>query len=180
MQKKHWLLPRLQKWTAKYTKVITKFDEFFKVRKNIIFECAWFNLRCQGEGESIEHFIISLYSLAELCALKDELIRDRIVVGIRDKALSKQMQVDPNLTLDKAKWELRQREAVQEQQRVLKCDQGKIVDSVWRPNTPPGSPRQRPVRSYPLAVLNLGQAFQADVKGVRKAHIQAILFVCSS
>ena len=36
---------------------------------------------------------------------------------------------------------------------------------------PPGSSHQRPVRTYPLAVLNLGQAFQADVKGVGKAHI---------
>ena len=36
---------------------------------------------------------------------------------------------------------------------------------------PPGSPHQGPVRTYPLAVLNLGQAFQADVKGVGKVHI---------
>ena len=36
---------------------------------------------------------------------------------------------------------------------------------------PLGSPHQRPVRSYTLAVLNLGQAFQADVRGVGKAHI---------
>ena len=50
-----------------------------------------------------------LNSLAESCefgALKDKLIRDRIVIGIRDKVLSKRMQVDPNLTLDKAKWEV--------------------------------------------------------------------------
>ena len=92
-----------------YAKVIEKFDKFFKVRKNIIFELARFNLRCQGEGESIEQFITSWYSLAESCefgALKDELIRDRIVVGIRDKALSERMQVDPNLTLNKAKREV--------------------------------------------------------------------------
>ena len=101
-----------------------------------------------------------MYSLAESCefgALKDELIRDRIVVGIRDKALSERMQVDPNLTLDKAKREVRQREAVQEQQGVLKGDQGKAVDSVRRPNRPSwkstskasknlptGSPKSRP------------------------------------
>ena len=83
-----------------------------KFERNIIFERAQFYLRCQGEGESIEQFITSLYSLAELCefgALKDELIRDRIVISIRDKALFEWMQVDPNLTLDKAKWYDRER-----------------------------------------------------------------------
>ena len=73
------------------------------------------DLTSDAKVNGIEQFITSLYSLAELCefgALKDELIRDRIVVGIRDKALSEWMQVDPNLTLDKAKWEVRQREAV--------------------------------------------------------------------
>lgn len=45
--------------------VIKKFDDFFKVRKNIILEHAQFNKRCQGSGESIKQFITSLYSLAD-------------------------------------------------------------------------------------------------------------------
>ena len=68
-----------------YSTVIEKFDTFFKVRKNIIFERARFNRCCQTEGELIEQFITTVYSLAENCelgALTDELIRDRIVVGI--------------------------------------------------------------------------------------------------
>ena len=71
--------------------VIEKFDTFFKVRKNFIFERARFNQRCQTEGESVEQFITTVYSLAENCefgVLTDELIRDRIVVGISDNALS--------------------------------------------------------------------------------------------
>ncbi len=131
-----------------YNTVVLKFDEFFKIRKNVIFERARFNLRAQGERESIEQFITSLYSLAESCefgALKDELIRDRIVVGIRDKALSQRMQVDPNLTLEKAKREVRQREAVQEQQGVLDGDRVTTVDSVryhrpsWRSTSKSGN-----------------------------------------
>ena len=35
--------------------------------------------------------------------MKDELIRDRLVVGIRDLALSERLQLEPDLTLDKAK-----------------------------------------------------------------------------
>ena len=40
--------------------------------------------------------------------MKDELIRDRLVVGIRDSALSEQLQLESELTLDKAKQFIRQ------------------------------------------------------------------------
>ena len=66
---------------------------------------------------------MELYKLTENCdygALQAEVIRDRIVVGIRDKALSKRLQLDADLTLEKAKKIVRQQEAVQEQQQVLK------------------------------------------------------------
>ncbi|KAL5490740.1 hypothetical protein EMCRGX_G015917 [Ephydatia muelleri] len=48
------------------------------------------------------------------------MIGDRIVVGIRDETMSKRLQLDPDLTLEKAKRIVRQQEAVQEQQKVLK------------------------------------------------------------
>ena len=105
-----------------YNAVIKKFDAFFKVRKNVIFERARFNSRCQKEGETTEQFITSLYQLIEDCDygdLKDQMIRDRIVVGIRDKALSQRLQMDSELTLEKAKTLSRQREAIQEQQVLL-------------------------------------------------------------
>ena len=89
-----------------YAAVIAKFDAFFQVRKNIIFERARFSRRSQKEEESVEQFITSLYSLAESCdygAMKDEMIRDRIVVGIQDNSLSERMQMDSDLTLEKAK-----------------------------------------------------------------------------
>ena len=71
---------------SRYAAVIAKFDAFFQVRNNVIFERARFNQRNQEEGEFAEQFITSLYSLADNCAygnLKDDLIRDRIVVRIR-------------------------------------------------------------------------------------------------
>ena len=108
---------------AVYATVLSKFDEFFKVRKNVIFERARFNRRNQHEGESAEDYIVALYDLAENCeygALQSEMIRDRLVVGIRDGALSERLQMDAELTLEKAKKAVRQREAVQEQQRELK------------------------------------------------------------
>ena len=47
------------------------------------------------------------------------MIRDCLVVGIRDKALSERLLLNPDLTLEKAKTMLRQKEAVHTQQQVL-------------------------------------------------------------
>ena len=91
----------------------------------MIFEWARFNCRNQLEGETAEQFIAVLYNLAETCnygELKGEMIRDRLVVGIRDSALSERLLLDATLTLEKAKTAIRQKEAVHEQQDFLKRD----------------------------------------------------------
>ena len=51
------------------------------------------------------------------------MIRDRLVVGIRDSSLSERLQMDESLTLEKAKKLVRQREAVKEQQSFLKKEE---------------------------------------------------------
>lgn len=70
-----------------YDSVMSKFDEFFQVWKN---ESARFNHRVQQEGETIEQYIMQLYQLMEnfeYGAKTDEMIRDRLVVGIKDSRL---------------------------------------------------------------------------------------------
>ena len=72
----------------------------------MIIEHAKFNKCSQLPGEPVEQFVASLYNLAVDCnfgELKDELICDRIVVGIRDASLSERLQMDQELTLEKAK-----------------------------------------------------------------------------
>ena len=72
-----------------YETVLNKFDSFFKVRRNVIFERARFNRRNQHEDETAEKYIMELYRLAESCdygALRDEMIRDRLVVGSGGRA----------------------------------------------------------------------------------------------
>ena len=108
----------------KYDDVLAKFDAHFQVRKNIIFES-----RIQEDKESVDQFITNLYSLAEnyeFGTMKDELIRDRLVVGIKDIALSERLQTDEALTLDKAKKLVRQREAVKEHQSILKREESNL------------------------------------------------------
>ena len=48
-----------------------------------------------------------------------EMIRDKIVVGLKDKKLSEQLQLDPKLTLEKAVIKARQSETVKKQQTSL-------------------------------------------------------------
>ena len=67
---------------------------------------------------------MALYDLAQHCnygEMKDEMIRDRLVVGICDCSLSEKLQLDPSLTLETAKMTIRQREAVHEQQKCSRA-----------------------------------------------------------
>ena len=86
--------------------IISAFNNHFDAHKNVIVKRAKFNWRVQNQGESVDSFIQDLYKLANKCefgALKEELIRDHIVVGVRDDTLSNELQAKTNLTLDLAK-----------------------------------------------------------------------------
>ena len=54
-----------------YEAVISHFDDYFKVRINVILERAKFNRRAQREGETAEEYITALYNLVETCNYKD-------------------------------------------------------------------------------------------------------------
>ena len=88
-----------------YDTVMNKFHEYFIPRRNVVHERSKFHSRQQEEGEPIEHFIRSLYELSEFADFKeqrDENIRDRLVLGIRDKELTRKLQLETDLDLKKA------------------------------------------------------------------------------
>ena len=65
--------------------------------RNVIFEQAKFNSRKQLQDETVDDFITDLFCLAEHCSygeLRDEMIRDRLVVGLLNASLSEKMQLD--------------------------------------------------------------------------------------
>ena len=55
-----------------YTTVLSKFESFFQVRKNVIFERACFNRRVQKREESVEQYIAALHRLADTCNYGDQ------------------------------------------------------------------------------------------------------------
>ncbi|XP_064483016.1 uncharacterized protein K02A2.6-like [Ornithodoros turicata] len=106
-----------------YADVVVAFEEFFIVKKNVVYERVVFNSRSQREGEPAAGFITALYALVETCDygnLKDELLRDRIMVGVRDKKLSTKLQMESDLTLERAVLLTKQTETVGRQQENLK------------------------------------------------------------
>ena len=108
---------------AQYDVVKEKFEGYFVKRRNVIFERAKFNQRRQEPGEPVDNFITSLHCLSEHCGygdLREQMIRDRIVVGIQDISLSEKLQLEPNLTLETAVTAVRQREAVKKQQSTVR------------------------------------------------------------
>lgn len=108
-----------------YTTVKAKFENKFTLKRNVIFERAKFNSRNQEQNETVDSFITDLFKLAQHCefqTLRDELIRDRIVVGLRDRRLSEKLQLDPKLTLDLAVRQAKQSEMIKSQQSVIHSD----------------------------------------------------------
>ena len=142
-----------------YSKVLEKFDGYFDVRKNVIFERARFNKRNQLDGETAEEYITALYGLIETCeygALKEEMLRDRLVVGIRDTNVSQKLQMNAKLTLEEAKKEVRQREAVREQSQQLQAADSSSHSSMGEVRRP------RPHRGRGGATPNHGRQGQRD------------------
>lgn len=134
----------------KYDHVKEKFENHFVKRRNTIFERAKFNTRKQEAGESVDSFVTDLYCLAKHCnygPLHDEMIRDRIVVGLLDSRLSEKLQMDAELTLEKAVNATRQSELVKKQQSIVRGTEGsaelpKLIGAVN--NTKKSSNKFRP------------------------------------
>lgn len=109
-----------------YTDILDKFEKYFIPQRNIIFERFQFNSRVQKPGEPVENFITSLHALAEHCGygtLKEELIRDRIVIGVADSKVSERLQLRDKLTLAEAITAVRQAELQNTQNKILRQEQ---------------------------------------------------------
>ena len=116
---------QLDEGTVSYEEIKKSLNDYFAERRNIIVERARFNERSQKPGESVDTFIQDLYRLANNCdygTLKDDLIRDRIVVGILDDSLSDRLQSKGTLTLAQAVQMSRQAESRAQNRDLVRGD----------------------------------------------------------
>ena len=109
------LVSRLNEQTEEYpfqsedekknvAKILELRESYCLGKTNVIYETYRFNNRDQEAGELIDTYASNLRSLSDTCnfgALKDEMIRDRIVCGVRDSSLWKKLLRVPELTLER-------------------------------------------------------------------------------
>ncbi|GFS12537.1 Pol polyprotein [Elysia marginata] len=86
----------------RFNQVLKHFDDYFVPKRNVVHERANFHNAVQ----KVESFVRELYELAEHCQfradVRDESIRDQLVFGLRDKELTRKLQLESDLPLNKA------------------------------------------------------------------------------
>ena len=105
------ILSSLQKRINPRTNCGGEVRSSFCEKWKVIFKRAKFNQRRQEEGKPVNDFVTALYCQLEHCCygdFRDELIRDRIVMGLQDSTLSEKLQLDPTLMLETATTAARQ------------------------------------------------------------------------
>ncbi|KYN10892.1 hypothetical protein ALC57_04997 [Trachymyrmex cornetzi] len=105
----------------KYDVVVKKFDEYFLPKKNIIYERFLFYKRIQEPNEPVDNFVKKLKKIAQNCEFMDEqdMIRDRIVLGIADVTVQEKLLGMTDLKLEKAVEICRAKEAIKERLKTM-------------------------------------------------------------
>lgn len=99
-----------------------RYEAYVMPKSNVIFARYKFNEKVQGQNEPFEQFVTDLRLLAKDCnyANSEEMIRDRVVFGIRSpRVREKLLDAGSELTLDKAIDIVRSHEIAQEQLRTI-------------------------------------------------------------
>ncbi|KAK7918719.1 hypothetical protein WMY93_010003 [Mugilogobius chulae] len=85
--------------------ILDALESYFKPKRNVIFERFVFGNCKQDESEPIDSFVTRLREKAASCEygeLREELIRDRLVLGISDESVRRRLLREKDLTLTSA------------------------------------------------------------------------------
>ncbi|BES90768.1 Reverse transcriptase (RNA-dependent DNA polymerase) [Nesidiocoris tenuis] len=119
--------------------IIAALDVCFKPKVNIIYERFVFGTAFQEENEKIDAYVSRLRTLAATCGYKElesEMIRDRLVIGIKSEDTKKQLISDSLLTLKTAIDTCKANELADAQMASMKAKTESAVNKVAsRPST---------------------------------------------
>ena len=150
----------------KIAPVLQKFGDYCKPRKNVPFDRYRFNRRAQEPGESYDQYRTALRKIAETCEFRsitpDEVLRDRLVFGIRDSRARERLLRENNLTLARTGEICHAAESMQSQIRQ------------WRPKVPQ-RPASQPCRRPGLGRSLLDGHSQSPSTLPRKLHQQQLV-----
>ena len=81
-----------------------------------------FHARKQSESETVEQYLSDLHALVQKCSypdeMQDEMLRDQLVLGLRDKDTQCKLYMEENLTIAKAVDIARQAELIRQQMKA--------------------------------------------------------------
>ena len=108
----------------KINPVLKKLGDYCEPRKNIPFERYKFNRRVQEAGETYDQYRTALRKLAESCdsvetITAEEILRDRLVFGIRGNKVRERLLREAKLTLEKTDEVCRASESMLAQMKVV-------------------------------------------------------------
>ncbi|XP_068726382.1 uncharacterized protein [Montipora capricornis] len=107
---------------------LTALECYFKPKRNIVYERYMFNTCMQNVEEPIGRYVNQLRKHAATCefgTLTDELIRDRLVLGIRDESTKLRLLKEDKLDLNKALHICRSNEIASSQLKAMSSDSNK-------------------------------------------------------
>lgn len=114
-----------------FATILSRFDEFCNPRKNTVFERSVYFRLAQKPEQSIEMFILELKRQASLCEIavaeRENLVRDMLVIGIRDGKLREELLRDPDLNLETAVRACKTRERTQNEASIMAAQHERVV-----------------------------------------------------
>jgi len=116
-------------------KILEKLEEYFAPVQTAPYERYLFHSAQQQQNETIDQYIICLQHLASNCkfgTLHDEILRDRLVLGCRDKGARARLFREKECSLKKALESLQISEAIHEQLKDIGGEENPIpVSAVY-------------------------------------------------
>ena len=99
------LLTAEQVNATSFEDIVSLVKNYYQPKPSKIVQRFKFNTRNQSESESIATYLAALRTLAEHCEYGDslkEMLRDRLVCGVRHEGIQKRLLAEKDLTYDKA------------------------------------------------------------------------------
>ena len=104
--------------------VLGYLEQHFLGRRNTIYERYLFSTRQQEEGETFQHYLAALRKHAAHCDFENitpnQILRDKLVYGIRDEQVRKMLLARKKLTLDECIEECRSAQDTSQRVEVMR------------------------------------------------------------
>ena len=118
---------------ADVNECVKALELYFKPKRNVVYERYQFNMCTQNLEEPVDAYINRLRKAASTCqfgTLTEELIRDRLVIGLQDHSTKLRLLKEESLDLNKALNICRSSEIASQQLEAMKLDDKKTTEEV--------------------------------------------------